>query len=65
MTNFESYFKIGYLNQASFNHVKVSVTFFFLTKTNIYFVFDILALFLLLFLKDIAESDLLRLVGGL
>ena len=53
------------LNQASFNHVKVSVTPFFLTKTLISFVFDMLAVFLKVFLKDIANTLSLKPLWGL
>ena len=46
--------------QALLDHVKVSVTPFFLPKTLISFVFDMLAVSLKLFLKDVANTLLSR-----
>ena len=53
------------LNWHSFDHEKVSAMAFFLTKTPISFEFDMLAVFCKLFLKDIVNTLLLRLIGGL
>ena len=64
LATFEQLFNMLSVNQASFDHEKVSARPFFLTKTLIFFVFDMLAIFVRLTLEDITNTHSLTPVGG-